>query len=154
MYILNYIIIYKGFNLLLFGFGSKKGLVESFLKNNLVDEKVVLVNGFEGDASVKHITKCILRNALNCYRKYSFSLTHIHTLSRSLLNERIISCSLSFFSPPLSLSLSHTHTHTHKFSPSHFHSLLLSSLSLSLRYLLFSIRRVQIYIQVFFRKFK
>jgi hypothetical protein len=49
-----------GFNLLFHGFGSKKELLESFAKAQLVDGSVVVINGYFPRLSLKELAATVL----------------------------------------------------------------------------------------------
>lgn len=60
LYILN-----QGFNVLLYGLGSKKQLLETFHSIHLMNETVMVVNGFFPSLTIKDILNTICNDILN-----------------------------------------------------------------------------------------
>ncbi|XP_041372007.1 origin recognition complex subunit 2-like isoform X2 [Gigantopelta aegis] len=55
-----------GFNILLYGLGSKRGFLEEFRKTFLRDYSHVVVNGYFPSLTIKHIFGCIIDEILEC----------------------------------------------------------------------------------------
>lgn len=49
-----------GFGLLMYGFGSKKGLIEDFASTALTDYSVVVINGYLQSINLKQVKPMIL----------------------------------------------------------------------------------------------
>ncbi|AEC09416.1 Origin of replication complex subunit 2 [Arabidopsis thaliana] len=67
-----------GFGLLMYGFGSKKALVEDFASASLTDYSVVVINGYLPSVNLKQVLLALaelLSELLKCKRKSSGSLS-------------------------------------------------------------------------------
>lgn len=47
-----------GFGLLLYGFGSKKSLLEDFANSALMDGAAIVVSGYLPNINIKHVSAC------------------------------------------------------------------------------------------------
>lgn len=53
------------FNIVTFGFGSKKGLLREFQDTKLADQDVIVINGFFPSLTIKHVLNAITEDILN-----------------------------------------------------------------------------------------
>lgn len=49
----------EGFNILLYGFGSKKDLIDEFMKTELESEYCIIVKGYFPALSLKNVSKIL-----------------------------------------------------------------------------------------------
>jgi len=61
----------SGFNLILYGFGSKKKLIENFASSCLYQHATLIVNGFMPETNAKKILSTICREVLGCEQNFS-----------------------------------------------------------------------------------
>lgn len=60
-----------GFGLLMYGFGSKRKLLEDFATAELRDGAAVVVNGYVSNVNIKHVMICNFSNIfLDWFRSY------------------------------------------------------------------------------------
>ncbi|XP_050405379.2 origin recognition complex subunit 2 [Patella vulgata] len=58
----------NGFNVLLYGLGSKRALLEEFRKSHIADFNHVVVNGYFPSLTIKHVSTCIMNLYIPVYK--------------------------------------------------------------------------------------
>ncbi|CAE1162150.1 ORC2 [Acanthosepion pharaonis] len=74
----------NGFNILLYGIGSKKPLIEDFQQTRLKDYDHVVVNGFFPSLSIKHILNCITEEILESQLTFKTPLDQCEFIKNTL----------------------------------------------------------------------
>lgn len=64
-----------GFNILIYGTGSKRNFVNHFVQHYLYNEPRMIVNGFHSAATIKSVTNPILNFAMKNHLKYAIKST-------------------------------------------------------------------------------
>ena len=77
----------SGFNLLCFGYGSKKALIQEFAKTWLTDGPVVVVNGYFPGMVAKQVLTTITNDILQVGDKFRDTNTHLNFISQVLQSE-------------------------------------------------------------------
>ncbi|GBM77351.1 Origin recognition complex subunit 2 [Araneus ventricosus] len=75
-------LLHEGFNILLYGVGSKQNILNSFCKECLSDSLYVVVNGFFPSLTIKQVLSSITEGALEYDGKFSSNYEHAEYIKK------------------------------------------------------------------------